>query len=149
MRSGTVLLVEDDPEVARFLMIVMRMWGYDATHAPTSQEAVDFAVLHQNERVLLVCDVNLQGESGPAVAAKIRSICPRTKTLFTSGSPFDVLCEGGLLTRETLRNGDTCYIQKPFLPKDLSSAIHSLFEPASEGPRGASQTGIRYARAAY
>src|SRR2546425_7156841 len=99
MRSVTVLLVEDDAEVAR----LMQKWGYDATHVLTSREAVDFAVLHQSEIALVVCDVN-QGVSGPAVA---RGICPRTKTLVSSGSPFDVLCEDGLMTWETPQNGDT------------------------------------------
>ncbi|HXB74657.1 MAG TPA: response regulator [Candidatus Acidoferrales bacterium] len=149
MPSGTVLLVEDDPEVARLLMIVMKMWGFDATHASTSQEAVDFAVLHRNGIALVVCDVNLKGETGPAVAAKIRSICPGTKTLFTSGSPFDILCDTGLLTRETLDDLDTSYIQKPFLPKDLSKAIHSLLEPAKESPRVASPMGAQHAVYAY
>jgi DNA-binding response OmpR family regulator len=148
MPSGTILLVEDDPEVAGLLMIVMKTSGFNASHASTSQEAVDFAVLHRNEIALVVCDVNLKGESGPAVAAKIRGLCPQAKTLFTSGSPFDVLCESGLLTRESLHSPDTSYIQKPFLPKDLSQAIHSLFEPASEG-RGALQMGIKYAGLAY
>jgi putative two-component system response regulator len=148
MRSETVLLVEDDMLVARFLMLVMRMWGYDATHASTSREAVDFAILHQNEITLVLCDVNLQGESGLSVAAKIRGLCPRSKTIFTSGFPLDVLCEGGLLTREVLQNGDTGYIKKPFLPGDLSNAIHSLLEPAAEVPWAASQTETRYASAA-
>jgi DNA-binding response OmpR family regulator len=140
--------VEDDPEVAGLLMIVMKLSGFDATHASTSQEAVDFASLHRNEIGLVVCDVNLKGESGPAVADKIRRLCPLAKTLFTSGSPFDLLCESGLLTRETLQSPDTSYIQKPFLPKDLNKAIHSLLQPASEG-RGASQTGVQYAGSAY
>ena len=149
MPFGTVLLVEDDPEVARLLMAVMRIWGYDAAHAPNSQVAVDFAMLHKNEISLVVCDVLLLGESGPAVVAKIRDICPQIKTLFTSGSPFAVLCDNGLLTRETLRNGDTGYIQKPFLPKDFNRAMQHLLETASEGPESAPQTGVRYARAAY
>jgi DNA-binding NtrC family response regulator len=147
--SGSVLVVEDDPDVARLLMAVMEMWGCDATHASTSRQAVDFAVLHRNEIALVVCDVNLQGESGPAVAARIRGICPGTKTLFTSGFPVDVLCDRGLLTPETLQNGDTCYIQKPFLPTDLSNVIQRLFKTAPEGSRGATQPGIRYATAAY
>jgi DNA-binding response OmpR family regulator len=149
MPSGTVLLVEDDPEVARLLMIVMKMWGFHATHASNSQEAVDFAMLHRNEIALVVCDVNLKGESGPKVAAKIRGISPRTKTLFTSGSPFDILCDNGLLTRETLDDRDISYLQKPFLPKDLSKAIQSLLEPVTEAPREASQMGVQRAIFAY
>ena len=95
MGSENVLLVEDDPAVAQFLMTMLRMWGYHATCASTSREAVDFAVIHQNALGLVVCDVNLQGESGPVVAARIRSICPRIKTLFTSGSPFDIFVRVG------------------------------------------------------
>ena len=150
MPPGTVLLVEDDPEVARFLMTVMKLMGYDATHARTSQQAIDFAILHQNEKALVVvCDVNLQGESGPVVAAQIRGICPQAKTLFTSGSPFDVLCEDGLLTAEALQNLETGYIQKPFMPNDLSKAIQSLLAPAPACLWGAAQAEVRYASASY
>src|SRR5436305_11513957 len=117
MTSGTVLLVEDDAEVARLLMMVMKMWGLNAAHAASSQEAMDFALLHRDEISLVVCDVNLKGETGPAVAAKVRNLCPGSRTLFTSGSPFDVLCDQGLLSRETLDNPEISYIQKPFLPK--------------------------------
>jgi two-component system, cell cycle sensor histidine kinase and response regulator CckA len=149
MPIGTVLLVEDDPEVAQLLMAVMRMGGYDAAHARTSREALDFAILHQNEIALVVCDVRLLGDSGPAVVAKIRGFCPRIKTLFISGSSFGTLCEIGLLTPETLKNGDTGYIQKPFLPKDFAGAMRSLFDPLSVRSSGATQTGSKYARAAY
>lgn len=149
MRSEMVLLVEDDALVAGFLMVVMRGWGYEAIHASTSREAADLAVRHQNRITLVLCDVNLQGESGLAVAAKIRGLCPRSKTIFTSGFPVDVLCERGLLTREALQDGGTGYIQKPFLPRDLSNAIHSLMEPASKVAWVAPQTEVQYASAAY
>jgi CheY-like chemotaxis protein len=148
MRSETVLLVEDDPLVAGFLLVVMRRWGYNATHVSTSRQAIDFAVLHQNEITLVLCDAKLQGESGLAVAANIRSLCPQSKTIFISGYPLEVLFEYGLLTRQVLQNGETGYLQKPFLPGDLSDAIHKLLEPASEESWVASQTEIRHASAA-
>src|SRR3954447_16675182 len=118
MTSGRVLVVEDDPEVARLLMTMLQMWGFEALHAATPQEAVASAAIH-SEMTLVLCDVNLQGESGPSVVAKIRSLWPQTKVLFTSGSPFDILCESGLLTREALEYSATGYIQKPFLPQKL------------------------------
>lgn len=149
MPQRTVLVVEDDPAVAQLLMMALRSWEYDAIHAATSRQALDFARLHQNEIALVVCDVNLQGETGPAVAARIRAICPRTATLFTSGFPFDVLCECGLLTPQILQNGDTGYIQKPFPLRDLNIAINRLSQPATRGPSGVSQTEGRHAGAAY
>ena len=149
MPQRTVLVVEDDPAVAQLLMMALRSWEYDAIHAATSRQAMDFAGLHQNEIALVVCDVNLQGETGPAVAARIRGICPRTATLFTSGFPFDVLCERGLLTPQILQHGDTGYIQKPFPLRDLNIAINRLSQPATKGRSGVSQTGGRHAGAAY
>ena len=149
MSFGMFLLVEDDPEVAQVLMAVMRIWGYHAVHAPNSQKAMDLAMLHQDEISLVVCDVRLLGDSGPAVVAKIRKICPRIKTLFTSGSPFGFLCESGLLTGETLRAGDTGYIQKPFLPKDFASAIQGLLGVVPDPSQARCKPGVKYARATY
>ena len=149
MRSGIVLLVEDEPEVARLLMAVMELWGSDAFHAPTAREAIDFAALHPEGIALVVCDVNLQGASGPDVAERIRAMCPRTRMLFTSGSPFEDLCDRGLLKPEALVPGVTGFLQKPFLPRDLGKAIQRLCEPSSQGTQSAPATGVRYARAAY
>ena len=146
MSFGTVLLVEDDPVVAQLLMAVMHSGAYDAAHVQTSREALDFARLHQNEIALVVSDVRLRGDSGPAVVARIREFCPRIKALFISGSPFEILCEVGLLTREMLRKGDTCYLPKPFLPKDFSNAIQGMID--QDRPIGATPTGSKYARAA-
>lgn len=148
MTRGTVLLVEDDPVVGRLLMLILQNWGFEAKHVSTSREAADFVALPQNAIALVVCDVNLQGESGAAVVAKIRAIRPRTKALYTSGSPFDILCEAGLLTRESLQNRDTGYIKKPFLPENLKDAIDSLLS-TTERPWDTRQTGVQYASGSY
>jgi len=149
MRYGMFLLVEDDREVAQVLMAVMQARDYHATHASSSQQAIELAMLHQNELSLVVCDVRLPGDSGPAVVAKLRKICPRIKTLFTSGFPVEHLLESGILTLEMLQARDTAYIQKPFLPKDFAGAIQNLLDGVAHTTKAQFNPGITYARAAY
>ena len=149
MSSATVLVVEDDPDVARLFMMMLKMWEFKAVHASGPREALELARSLQAELSLVLCDVNLAGESGPSVAGKIRVKCPGVKTLFTSGSPLDVLCDGGLLTREALGAGDTGYIQKPFMPVNLKAAIENLMKAAPGTPANVWQSGVQYARAAY
>ena len=149
MHHGTVLLVEDDPAVAQFMTMALRLWEYEVVHAATSRQALASASLHRNDISLIVCDVNLQGETGPAVAARIRGICPQSRTLFTSGFSIDLLHESGLLSREALQNSHTGFIQKPFVLTELGTAINLLSQPAHEGSFSAPHAGVRHAGAAY
>ena len=50
----------------------------------------------------------------------VRTWCPRSVTLFTSGYPLDILEERGLLTTG-YDEGE--FLQKPFLPRDLREMI--------------------------
>ena len=46
-------------------------------------------------------------------------------------------------------DGDTGYLQKPFMPATLRDAIEKLMKPAPASPVDLEETGLRYARAAY
>jgi len=125
MEQPTILLVEDDPRVAGLLRTILELNGHAVFIGADGAEALSVIQKHENEIGILICDVFLRSETGPAVAALLRYISPGIVTVFTSGLPFDVLCERGLLRADLLTDPSTLYIQKPFLAKDLVQVVES------------------------
>jgi DNA-binding response OmpR family regulator len=128
----TILLIEDDEMIATMLSAAIRSWGYEALHASGSQEALKIANGCQDGIFLAICDVVLRDGNGPAVAAGVRTRCPKSLTLFTSGYPLDILMERGLLTAETLSSTGAEYLQKPFLPRDLRAIVDGAMRSIDE-----------------
>src|ERR1051325_9379464 len=119
----TILLVEDDPLVAKMLMTGMRLWGYEALHAASSEQALELTRAHQDEIALTICDVILPDRPGRAVAAGIRVLCPEMRTCFMSGYTMDLLRERGLLSEDCLLDTSVTYVQKPFAPRVMRDLI--------------------------
>lgn len=147
MRGRSILLVEDEPLVARMLMGAFEIWGYTAYHASNASEALELAAEHYDTISLVICDVMLPEMHGTQVAARIREMYPRVKTCFTSGYTLDILSKEGLLNQEDL-NSSVTFLQKPFLPTVLHELIRrSMKETPSARP--AARAGKAYAAAAY
>lgn len=123
----TILLIEDDELIAAMLVCAINSWGYEALCAAGLREASEVARERENQISMIICDVVLNNCSGPAVAAAIRSRCPQSLMVFTSGYPLEVLNELGLLTANTLRDYGAEYLQKPFLPRDLRAILEASF----------------------
>lgn len=101
----TVLVVDDEEPVRRYLARVMADEGYQVLAAGDGLEAL--ALLEQSPtRIdLVITDVLMPGMTGPELAARLATRPSRPPILFVSGSHTDV--PGPL-------------VKKPFLPADLS-----------------------------
>ncbi len=126
MGSPTVLIVEDDRPIATLLGRVLQTGGYEVLEARSGTEAICLGQLHRQEIDLLLCDIMLEDQAGRDVALRVGELCPRIKTLFTSGYSLEVLIERGLLPAEIVQDENTAYIQKPFRPNDLLHAVNDL-----------------------
>ena len=69
---------------------------------------------------LLLCDVILPELSGPELSRCLASMRRRVPILYMSGYPGPEMIERGLIQRETP------YIEKPFTPESLASAVRRL-----------------------
>jgi two-component system, cell cycle sensor histidine kinase and response regulator CckA len=101
----TVLVVDDEEPLRRYLGRVMADEGYHVLTAESGLEAL--AVLeHSPTRIdLVITDVLMPGMTGPELAARLAARPSPPPILFVSGSHIDV--PGPL-------------VRKPFLPDDLS-----------------------------
>ncbi len=106
--SETILVVEDDEEVRRLAVQVLKGQGYRVLDAPQGLDAFLIAEKHQGPIHLLVTDVVMPKMSGREVAERVASIRPGIKVLYMSGYTDNTIAHHGVL------EAGLHYIQKPF-----------------------------------
>lgn len=122
--SAKILLVEDDPEIARMLAQTIQESGMAPTVAEDGK--VMQALLRSNNFDLIVLDVMLPGEDGLSICRRIRADNTIPIILVTAlGEEVDRIVG--------LEVGADDYIIKPFSPREVVARIRSLLRRASYG----------------
>ncbi|HEY5513948.1 MAG TPA: ATP-binding protein [Geomonas sp.] len=118
--SGTVLVVEDSPEVRKLTRQVLEDHGYRVIEAVDGQDAVEKFLKHQDAVRLIIMDVVMPKMNGKEAFAEIAKIRPGTKVLFTSGyTPDDVIKKGVLFEKDN-------FLAKPSSPQTLLRMVREL-----------------------
>ena len=125
--SEILLVVEDQEDVRKFAVEVLRSRGYDVLSSEDAEAALELAERHANPIHLLVTDVVLPGMNGRELARRLKAIRPAMQVLFTSGYNRDVIAEHGIL------ESGTAYLAKPYTPGELAAKVRELLskEPGS------------------
>lgn len=121
-----VLLVEDDPEIARLVSQVFRENGFTARLAASGAEMN--AELRLAEVDLVVLDVMLPGESGFNICRRLRQDSPHLPILMLTALSDESHCVLGL------EAGADDYVTKPFGPNELVARIRSLLRRTRTPP---------------
>src|SRR5208283_302439 len=82
---GTVLLVEDQPQVRELCATILRGHGYTVLEAAGGAEALAVAAAHSGAIEILVSDVLMPGMTGTQLARELRALRPAVKVLYVSG----------------------------------------------------------------
>jgi two-component system, cell cycle sensor histidine kinase and response regulator CckA len=128
MDSPTVLLVEDDPAVLRWVHAQLEEAGYNLLEASNGAEALLIAELHQGTIDLVVTDVVMPKVNGPELVAALLKLRPDVQVLYMSGYPEPFLRESATLPPSTN------YLQKPFAMTTLLARITRLLESRKRMP---------------
>ena len=83
--GGTVLLVEDDPEVRTLFTTFLRDGGYVVREAGDGQEALEMFERYADDIDVVVTDVVMPNISGPSLVSALRARKPDVRVLFVSG----------------------------------------------------------------
>jgi DNA-binding response OmpR family regulator len=134
-----VMVVEDDPDLCGSICRYLSLVGMSVQRAGSGAE-MD-ALFHEFSPDLLVLDVNLPGEDGFSIAARLRSSSKIGIIMLTARGQLDDRVLG-------LTAGADAYLVKPVQFRELEAVIHSLTrrlgEPSVEerrdGRDDASQT---------
>jgi PAS domain S-box-containing protein len=122
-RRARVLLVEDNPDAAESLQMLLELLGHEAHVAHDGTAAVPLALAHRPD-VMLV-DIGLPGLDGYEVARRVRAEPSLASTVLVAvtgyGRPED--------KREALAAGFDLHLTKPVEPDALRGLVAAL--PAS------------------
>jgi two-component system, cell cycle sensor histidine kinase and response regulator CckA len=119
----TVLLVEDDEQVRRFMRGLLTNEGYNVIEARNGAEGLKIA--SETERIdLLLADMLLPELSGFDLAEQLLQLRPGLKILFVTG-----YIEGDIVQRSIAELGAS-FLDKPFVPAALLQRVRDAIGTA-------------------
>lgn len=125
-RSGSILVIEDDPEVRELLELILKDEGHVTAVAPDGVAALDLVALGEIKPDLILADFNLpNGMNGIQVSSKLRERLQRD---------IPVIILTGDISTSTLREiARQKYLQlnKPIKLRELMQAIQGLLSASA------------------
>jgi len=118
----TILFVEDDIEVRKFMVEALKSLNYNIIEASNGVEALKLVKRNGIKLDLLITDVIMPEMGGKELAEEIAKFIPGIKILFTSGYTDNHIVRSGRLAK------GTNFLQKPFSMKDISNKIRLIVE---------------------
>lgn len=128
--SESILLVEDDPDVSRFVIDALSDIGYRVTHAATAAEALE-KIKGMPDIALLFTDVVLPGGmNGRELANAVKETHPDLPVLFATGYTRNAIIHHGRL------DSDVDLLTKPFTTEAMAKKVREVLD--DKKPQGTS-----------
>lgn len=129
----TILIIDDEPQIQRFLAISLRSQGYEVVSASTGQEGLVQAAVAQPDLILL--DLGLPDLDGQHVLKTLRQEhqIPVIVLSVRAGEHDKV---------EALDHGANDYVEKPFSVKELLARIRRLLRDRPTAVQEAYDDGV-------
>jgi two-component system, cell cycle sensor histidine kinase and response regulator CckA len=122
--TETVAVVEDQPEVRRFVCAALARHGYQLFDAPTARDLIARLSLESAVVDLIICDVVLPQMGGTELARICQALRPQVRVLYMSGY--------AVVSNDAFEPGTT-FIQKPFTARDLLEKVRALLDTPAAG----------------
>jgi two-component system cell cycle sensor histidine kinase/response regulator CckA len=117
VNDATILVVDDEALVRRFIADALRRSGYEVIEASSADEGEQLAVSFPGRVHLVVADVNLGGATGPQLGERLRRRDPGLSLLYISGREDE----------DTLgRAPNTSFLLKPFAAALIVQRVREL-----------------------
>jgi len=127
--TTSVLIVDDEPSVVRFVARVLSEQGYTTVTAPDGPEAIAAAEQH-GAFDLMVTDLMMPQMTGDELARRLRSSHPEMKVLYLTGFSDQLFKEKVSLW------ADEAFLDKPCSMKGLLEAVSLLLYGRVNAPKG-------------
>lgn len=85
LAGRNILLVDDDPNMRRFVGMILKLEGADCRAASSGEEALDMLAV-EDAIHLVILDLDLPGMSGWEVLTRLSSSRPEVKTVILTGN---------------------------------------------------------------
>ncbi|WP_063310119.1 response regulator [Pseudovibrio sp. Ad26] len=135
LSNKTLLIVDDDEEIASLTADFLKDRGYTVFTANSAEEAIE--LLDTNHIDLMVLDIMLPGENGLTLCQRVRQ---------TSRMPIIII---SAITGDTerivgLELGADDYLEKPFNPRELQARIYAIFRRTEDVETAAAPKAQRF-----
>jgi signal transduction histidine kinase/ActR/RegA family two-component response regulator len=120
--TETILLVEDQDDVRRVAIHILRRYGYHVVEARNAGEALLSCEQHATTIHLLLTDVVMPQMNGRKLADRLLKIRPELKVLFMSGYAENAIVHHGIL------DSGIAFLQKPLLPEALARRVREVLD---------------------
>lgn len=121
-KTATVLVVEDEPEIQRFIARVLAPEGYLVLSASDAAHALEVCHQHPGPIHLLLTDVIIPDMNGPELATRIQVLRPEIRVLFISAY------DDGLLKQSFGLHPAAAFLPKPFGAERLLQKVRSVLD---------------------
>jgi CheY-like chemotaxis protein len=121
--SETILLVEDEDQVRRFVGEALRRNGYRVLTARHAGEAIVLSEEHAGRIDLLLTDVIMPKTSGRELADQLLAKYPSMKVVYMSGYTDTVALDHGVAK-------GFAFLQKPVAPQTLNRKVRAVLDAA-------------------
>jgi two-component system, cell cycle sensor histidine kinase and response regulator CckA len=119
--SETILLVEDEETVRKFILRTLTSQGYTVLEAKDGVSAIALGDKCRNIDLLLT-DVVMPHMNGAVLAERLKAMHPDIRTLFMSGYTDNIFLPGGIIDPAAK------FLQKPFGQADLQLKVRELLD---------------------
>ena len=111
-----ILIVEDDPQVARLIALVLKRNGYTSEVVADGQSAL--ARAREMRPEMIFADLTIKGMGGEALCSALKGH-PETKEI-----PYVVVSGDGDIAQKAKQCGADDYMGKPFEFEDLVGLVN-------------------------
>jgi PAS domain S-box-containing protein len=120
--SETILVVEDEEEVRKLAVTILKRQGYRILEAAHGGDAFLICEQEKGRIQLLLTDIVMPEMNGPELARRLRYFYPEMRVLFMSGYTDNAILQHGLLDKEMF------FLQKPFSVEALVSKVREVLD---------------------
>lgn len=118
-----ILVVEDEPDIALALQVLLRRHGHDVAHVLDGAAALRAA--HASRPHLVILDIGLPGMDGWEILDRLRDFSDLPIMLLTAAGRDEDKVRG-------LRSGADDYLTKPFSNPELVARVDALLRRSGE-----------------
>ncbi|MDD2891067.1 MAG: response regulator [bacterium] len=118
--NGSILVVDDEPEICKTLKILFEKKWYEVSYALTGEEAIK--KIKERKFNVALLDINLPDIEGTELISVFKRIYSQMEI---------VIITGHSTTNNAIRalnNGASYYFEKPFKLKEVLTKVHELVE---------------------
>jgi len=121
-RGETILVVEDEEEVRKLAVQILRRQGYTVLEASQGNETSHICEQHKGAIHLMVMDVVMPGMNGRELAKSLEPHHPEMQVLYMSGYTDNAIVHHGILEK------GLNFIQKPFTLEGLLRKVREVLD---------------------